>query len=211
MSRIRVLLVDDHTIVRQGLARLLESDREVEVVGEAGDGRTAIELAQRLHPDVIVMDLALPDLDGVEATREILQHDKDAKVLVLTMQTDDVAIRKAVKAGARGYLLKDSPDVVKAVRHVARGQPFFSPAAARFLTTRPGSSKEVEDNLYLLTEREREVLRLIADGKTNKDIAAELSVSVNTIETHRKHIMEKLDLHSTADIVRFAVRKNVVQ
>jgi two-component system, NarL family, response regulator NreC len=214
MGKIRVLLVDDHTLVRQGMRRLLETDREVEVVGEAGDGRTAIQLVQELSPDVTVMDIAIPDIDGIEATRAITTQDKNARVLILTANTDDVAVRKSLKAGARGYLIKDSEDLVRAVKQIARGQSFFSPAAARLLSgdyVSNGGGKQVEDNLHRLTERELEVLRLIAEGNTNKHIASLLSVSVNTIETHRKHIMEKLDLHNTADIVRFAVRKNVVQ
>jgi DNA-binding NarL/FixJ family response regulator len=213
MGKIRVLLVDDHTLVRQGMRRLLETDREVEVVGEAGDGRTAIQLVQELGPDVTVMDIAIPDIDGIEATRAITTQDKNAKVLILTANTDDVAVRRSLKAGARGYLIKDSEDLVRAVKQIARGQSFFSPAAARLLSgdyVSNGGGKQVEDNLHRLTERELEVLRLIAEGNTNKHIASLLSVSVNTIETHRKHIMEKLDLHNTAEIVRFAVRKKIV-
>ncbi len=213
MSRIRVLLVDDHTIVRQGLRRLLETDQEIEVVGEAGDGAAATEPAERLQPDLVVMDLSLPDVGGIEATRAITASHKAVRVLILTMNTDDVAIRQSLKAGARGYVLKDSPDVVRAVKQTARGQNFFSPQAARLLSSDylnnvPG--REIEDNLNLLTDREIQVLRLIAEGKTNRDIAALLGVSVNTIETHRKHIMDKLDLHNTAEMVRFAVRKKVV-
>jgi two-component system, NarL family, response regulator NreC len=212
MRRISVLLVDDHTIVRQGLRRLLETDRDIEVVGEVGDGAGAVELAGQLKPDVIVMDLALPGVDGIEATRAIVGANRQARVLILTMNADDGAIRRSLRAGARGYVLKDSPDVVHAVKQIASGQPFFSPLAARIAGARveAGGGRVVDDSLGLLTERERQVLRLIAEGKTNKEIAALLTVSINTIETHRKHIMEKLDLHNTAEIVRFAVRKQVV-
>ena len=213
MGRVRVLLVDDHTIVRQGLRRLLETDRDIEVVGETGDGAEATVLAAQLVPDVVVMDIALPGIDGIEATRTITGRHRGVKVLILTMNSDDVAIRRSLKAGARGYLLKDSDELIRAVKQVARGQSFFSPVAARLLSTQyvgEGGGKEIEDNLHLLTEREVQVLRLIADGKTNKDIAVELTVSVNTVETHRKHIMEKLDLHNTAEIVRFALRKKIV-
>jgi two-component system, NarL family, response regulator NreC len=213
MTRIRVLLVDDHTIVRQGLRRLLETDREIEVVGEAGDGNVAMEMAEKLQPDIVVMDLSLPDLDGIEATRAITTRQKSVRVLVLTMNTDDVAIRQSLKAGARGYLLKESGDIIRAVKQIARGQTYFSPQAARLLSAdylNVGSGREIEDNLNLLTEREIQVLRLIAEGKTNRDIAGLLGVSVNTIETHRKHIMDKLDLHNTAEMVRFAVRKKLV-
>ena len=211
MGRFRVLLVDDHTLVRQGLKRLLETDPEIEVVGEAGDGVEATAKVEQLQPDVVVMDLSLPEVDGVEATRKITTLNKGAKVLILTMNSDDVAIRRSLKAGARGYLLKPSSDVVRAVKQIARGHSFFSPEAARLLSgDYVGPGREIEDNLNLLTERELQVMRQIAEGKTNKEIAALLGVSVNTIETHRKHIMDKLDLHNTAEIVRFAVRKKVV-
>jgi two-component system response regulator NreC len=212
MQRTTVLLVDDHTIVRQGLRRLLETDPDLTVVGETGDGNAAVELALRLRPDVIVMDLALPGVDGIEATKAIVAADKRARVLVLTMNGDDAAIRRSLRAGARGYVLKDAPDILEAVKLVARGQTVLSPLAARVARGRveETGTPEVEDNLGLLTAREREVLRLIADGKTNKQTAVLLGVSINTIETHRKHIMEKLDLHNTAEIVRFAVRKRVV-
>jgi len=213
VSTIRVVLVEDHTLVRQGLRMLLETDQELTVVGEAGNGRHALELVTELQPDIVVMDLNLPELDGIEATRTIAAEHKNVKVLVLTMESDDVLIRKTLRAGARGYVLKDSPDIIRAVKQVARGQSFFSPLAARLLSAdyvNAASGREIDDNLNLLTERELQVLRLIADGKTNKDIARLLTVSVNTIETHRKHIMDKLDLHNTAEMVRFAVRKHVV-
>src|SRR5213080_94362 len=191
MGKIRVLLVDDHTVVRQGLRRILETDDEIEIVGETGDGRSAVEMAQRMHPNIVVMDIALPELNGIEATRQIMKRNEGAKVLILTMHSDDVCVRQSLKAGARGYLLKDSEVLLEGYLGDAGGQ-------------------EVEDNLALLTDREREVLQLIAEGKTNKEIATVLSVSINTVETHRKHIMEKLDLHNTAEIVRFALRKKIV-
>jgi len=197
MAKIRVLLVDDHTVVRQGLRRILETDDEIEIVGETGDGRSAVEMAQRMHPNIVVMDIALPELNGIEATRQIMKRNEGAK------------------AGARGYLLKDSEDLdlLKAVKAIGRGGSFFSPAVSKVLLEGylgDAGGQEVEDNLALLTDREREVLQLIAEGKTNKEIATVLSVSINTVETHRKHIMEKLDLHNTAEIVRFAVRKKIV-
>jgi two-component system, NarL family, response regulator NreC len=214
MGKISVLLVDDHVLVRQGLRCVLEADPEINIVGETGDGRSATEMAERLHPDVVLMDLTLPYVDGIEATRQIAAQREGPNVLVLSMHSDDVSVRQSLKAGARGYVLKDADDVdlLNAVKAVARGKSFFSPAVSKVLLTayRGDPSQQVEDNLALLTDRECEVLRLIAQGKRNKEIAAELSVSVNTVETHRKHIMEKLDLHNTAEIVRFAVRKNVV-
>src|SRR5262245_45188626 len=214
MAKISVLLIDDHVLVRQGLRCVLETDPEIEIIGEAGDGRSAADLADRLHPDVVLMDLTLPDVDGIEATRLITGRRDGPNVLVLTMHSDDVSVRQSLKAGARGYLLKDADDIdlLNAVKAVARGKSYFSPAVSKVLLTayRGDGGHPIEDNLALLTDRECEVLRLIAQGKRNKEIAVELTVSVNTVETHRKHIMEKLDLHNTAEIVRFAVRKNVV-
>jgi len=215
MATIRVVLVDDHTLVRQGLRSILSVDPEIEIAGEAADGRTGAEMAERLQPDVVVMDLTLPDMDGIEATREIVRRQPGTNVLMLTMHADDVSVRQALRAGARGYLLKDADDLdlLNAVKAVGRGKSFFSPAISKVLLVSyvgDAAGNQVEDNLALLTDRECEVLRLIAQGKRNKEIAAELTVSVNTVETHRKHIMEKLDLHNTAEIVRFAVRKNVV-
>ena len=216
MPKIRVLLCDDHTVVRQGLRRLLETDEEIEILGEAGDGRTAVDLVQRLHPNVVVMDIALPRLNGIEATRQIMKHSEGARVLILTMHADDVCVRQSLRAGARGYLLKDAEefDLLKAVKVVGRGGSYFSPVISKVLLEGylgEAGAQEIEDNLALLTDREREVLQLIAEGKTNKEIAGVLGVSINTVETHRKHVMEKLDLHNTAEIVRFAVRKKVVQ
>jgi DNA-binding NarL/FixJ family response regulator len=215
MAKLRVLLVDDHTVVRQGLRKILESDDEIEIVGEAGDGRSAVEMVQRMRPHVVVMDVALPELNGIEATRQITKRVDGAKVLVLTMHSDDVYVRQSLKAGARGYLLKDSEDLdlIKAVKAVGQGGSFFSPSVSKVLLAGylgDPTGKEVEDNLALLTDREREVLQLIAEGKTNKEVANLLSVSINTVETHRKHVMEKLDLHNTAELVRFAVRKKIV-
>jgi len=215
MEKIRVFLVDDHTVVRQGLRRILESDEEIEIVGEAGDGRTAIDLVQKLRPHVVVMDVAMPELNGIEATRQILKRVEGTKVLVLSMHGDDVYVRQALKAGARGYLLKDSEDLdlIKAVKAIRAGGSFFSPPVSKVVLSGYLGDKDggdAEDGVARLTDREREVLQLIAEGKTNKEVAHALSVSVNTVETHRKHIMEKLDLHNTAEIVRFAVRKKIV-
>ena len=216
MEKLRVLLVDDHTVVRHGLRRILASDEQIEIVGEAGDGRTAVELAHRLAPDVVVMDVALPELNGIEATRQLTKRAPNVHVLMLTMHADDVYVRQSLKAGARGYLLKDSEDLdlIKAVKAVGAGGSFFSPAVSRvvlsgYLGDRPAA--ENDDPLGRLTDREREVLQLIAEGKTNKEIGVALALSVNTVETHRKHLMEKLDLHNTAELVRFAIRERLVQ
>ena len=213
---IRVLLADDHTLVRQGLRRILETDPEIEVVGEAGDGRSAVDMACSVQPDVILMDIAMPQLNGIEATRQVTQHNEGARVLVLSMHADDVYVRQSLKAGARGYLLKDSEDLelLKAVKAVNCGGSFFSPAISKLLLEGyldDSGTRAVEDKLELLTNREREILQLIAEGQTNRDIATQLGLGINTVETHRKHIMEKLDVHNTAEVVRFAVRKKIVR
>src|SRR5689334_21047448 len=184
MEKLRVLLVDDHTVVRHGLRRILASDEQIEIVGEAGDGRAAVEVAQRVQPHVVVMDVALPELNGIEATRQLAKRAPNVHVLMLTMHADDVYVRQALKAGARGYLLKDSEDLdlIKAVKAVGQGGSFFSPSVSKVLLAGylgDPTGKEVEDNLALLTDREREVLQLIAEGKTNKEVANLLSVSIN--------------------------------
>ena len=214
--KLRVLLVDDHTVVRQGLRRILEADDGIQVVGEASDGRSAAEMAERLRPHVAVMDVSLPELNGIEATRQIVKRSEGTKVLILSMHLDEVCVRESLKAGARGYLLKDSEDLdlVRAVKTLGQGRSYFSPPISQLLLEGYVSdpvTPRAEDGLGLLTDREREVLQLVAEGKTNKEIAARLDVSVNTIETHRKHTMEKLDLHNTAEVVRFALRKKIVE
>jgi len=215
MDRIRVLLVDDHTIVRQGLRCILATDEEIEVIGEAGDGRSAVDLAERLRPDVVVMDLTLPELNGIEATRRIFRQDRDAKVLILTMHNDRMFVRQSLKAGARGYLVKDAEDtdLVRAVKVVGRGGSFFNAEVSRMLLNDylgEQSARDGDDDLTRLTGREREILQLIAEGRTNAEIANTLMLSLNTVETHRKQLMKKLDLHKTAELVRFALRKQVV-
>ena len=212
----KILLADDHNVLRKGLRRILEEQSDLEVVGEASDGRQAVSLAQSLKPDVVVMDIAMPLMNGLEATRQILQKDGGPNVLILSMYSDENYVVQVLQAGARGYLLKDSAeeDLITAVRAVAKGQPFFSPKIAKLLL---GDSMQrlrdegVSDSYDLLTPREREVLQLIAEGKSNKEAAASLFVSPTTIETHRARIMDKLDLHNTADIVLYAVRKGIVQ
>jgi len=215
MRKIRVLLVDDHTVVRQGLRRILETDEEIEIVGEAGDGRTATEMVQRLHPNVVVMDIALPELNGIEATRQIMKRNEGTKVLILTMHSDDVCVRQSLKAGARGYLLKDSEDLdlLKAVKAIGRGGSFFSPAVSKVLLEGylgDAGGQEVEDNLALLTDREREVLQLIAEGRNMKEIGDRLGISARTAETHRARIMTKLEIHDVAGLVRYAIKHGLV-
>ena len=210
MEKIRVFLVDDHTVVRQGLRRILESDDEIEIVGEAGDGRTAIDLVQKLRPHVVVMDVAMPELNGIEATRQILKRVEGAKVLVLSMHGDDVYVRQALKAGARGYLLKDAPagDLVSAIRALASGEGYLSPAVSNAVLD--DYRKHVTNPIDLLSSREREVLQMLAEGKTNKEIAVILNLSVYTVDAHRGRIMEKLNLHSINELVRFAVRNGLI-
>ena len=216
MSKIRVLLAEDHTVVRQGLRKILESDTDIEISGEVGDGRSAVESAKRLRPNVIVIDIGLPGLNGIEATNQIMKATDGVSILILSMHSDDVYVRQALKAGAKGYLLKDSEDLdlIKAVKSLAGGGSYFSPSVSKVLLDgylNDSGAGSGEDALSRLTGREREVLQLISEGKTNKEIARILSLSINTVESHRKHVMEKLDLHNTAEIVRFAVRKGIVQ
>jgi DNA-binding NarL/FixJ family response regulator len=216
MSHLRILLADDHTVVRQGLRKVLEEQPDWEVVAEAGDGREAIRQAEHLKPDVAILDVAMPLLNGIEATRQITKRLPHVRVLILTMHADEAYVTQILKAGASGYLLKDSADVdlVQAVAEVARGKSFFSPSIARLMLdeyVRPRGEREVTDRYEALSTREREIFQLIAEGKTNKEIAALLSVSPSTVETHRAHIMEKLDLHSAAEIVLYAVRRGVIR
>ncbi|HTM47985.1 MAG TPA: response regulator transcription factor [Bryobacteraceae bacterium] len=212
----KILLADDHNVLRKGLRRILEEQTDLEVVGEASDGREAVNLTNALRPDIVVMDIAMPLMNGLEATRQILLRHADLNVLILSMYSDENYVVQVLRAGARGYLLKDTAeeDLITAVRTVSKGLPFFSPKIAKLLLgdgMQRLRQEGVSDSYDLLTPREREVLQLIAEGKSNKEAAAALFVSPTTIETHRARIMDKLDLHSTADIVLYAVRKGIVQ
>jgi DNA-binding NarL/FixJ family response regulator len=209
-KKIRVLLVDDHALVRRGFQMILAAEEDMEVVGEAADGRAAIELAQQLEPDVVVMDVAMPGLNGIEATRRLVEALPRSRVLALSMHKDSVYVREILRAGARGYLLKDAfdRDLVAAVRAVARGEAYLSPAVSEAVLS--DYRKQVVDPLDLLTSREREILQMLAEGKTNKEIAATLNLSVYTVDAHRGRIMEKLNLHSIGELVRFAVRKGLI-
>ena len=216
MGRVRILLADDHTLVRQGLRKLLEERPDWEVIAEAGDGREAVRLAEQHKPDVAILDVAMPLLNGIEATRQITKRVPSTRVLVLSMHADEAYVTQILQAGATGYLLKDSADVdlLKAVGEAALGRSFFSPAIARVMLddyVRQLADKGVTDRYESLSEREREIFQLIAEAKTNKEIAALLNVSPSTVETHRAHIMEKLDLHSAAEIVLYAVRRGVIR
>lgn len=212
MSRkIRILLADDHALVRQGFRKILEAEPDMEVVGEAGNGRQAVELGRSLLPDVIVMDVGMPELNGIEATRRLSEAAPRSRILALSMHKDSVYVREILRAGAQGYLLKDAfdRDLLLAVRAVARGEAYLSPAVAGAVLT--DFRRHVRDPIDLLTSREREVLQMLAEGKTNKEIAAALNLSVYTVDAHRGRIMEKLNLHSIGELVRFAVRNGLVQ
>jgi two-component system, NarL family, response regulator NreC len=216
MGRVRILLADDHTLVRHGLRKVLEERADWEVIAEAGDGREAVRLAEQHKPDVAIRDVAMPLLNGIEATRQITRRVPGTRVLVLSMHADEAYVTQILQAGATGYLLKDSADVdlLKAVDEAANGRSFFSPAIARVMLddyVRQLADKGVTDRYEALSEREREIFQLIAEAKTNKEIAALLNVSPSTVETHRAHIMEKLDLHSAAEIVLYAVRRGVIR
>lgn len=215
MRKRRILLADDHGVVRKGLRFLLESEAGMEVVGEAADGRQAVDLAAELKPDIIVMDIAMPRLNGIEATRQIVRDRPETSVIMLSMHSDEEYLVRTLTAGAKGYLLKDSAEgeLVRAIQSISEGKPYFSPAIAKTLLEdylRHLQQRGLTDSYDLLTDREREVLQLLAVGKTNKEIATILELSPYTVETHRNHIMQKLDLHNTAEIVLYAVRKKLV-
>jgi len=209
-KKIRVLLADDHAVVRRGFRMILDSQPDLEVVGEVANGREAVVEAEKLQPDVIVMDVTMPELNGIEATRRIAEIAPRARVLALSMHKDAVYVREILRAGAKGYLLKDSEegDLIAAVRSVARGEGFLSPGISEAVLT--DYRKHVTNAIDLLTSREREVLQHIAEGKTNKEIATNLNLSVYTVEAHRGRLMEKLNLHSSGELVRFAVRNGLI-
>jgi two-component system, NarL family, response regulator NreC len=215
MGTIRVLLADDHTVMRSGLRLLLERQPGLEVVGEAADGRETVEKAESESPDVVVMDIAMPNLNGIEATRQIVSKNAHTAVVILSMHSDESYVIRSLKAGARAYLLKDSAeaDLITAIHAISEGKSFFSPAISRILKedyVREMQDRGAEDSYDLLTTREREVLQLIAEGKTNKEIANLLNLSLYTVETHRTHILQKLNLHSVPELILYAVRKGII-
>ncbi len=212
---IRILLADDHEVVRDGVRALLEKQTDMEVIGEASDGREAARLAEELRPDVVVMDVGMPNLNGIDATRRILNAHPQIAVVMLSMHQDESYVLRSLKAGAKGYLLKESlrSDVLEAIRAVAQGRSFLTKKISRMMQEdyiQEMEQRGLEDSYELLTDREREVLQLAAEGKPNKEIAAALNISLTTVETHRTHILQKLGLHSVPELILYAVRKGII-
>ncbi len=209
-KRTTVLLVDDHAVVRQGFRMIISAESDFEVIGEAANGREAVSLAEQLQPDIVLMDVSMPELNGIEATRRIVTIAPRARILALSMHRDSVYVREILRAGASGYLLKEAGDhdLLTAIRAIAQGQGYLSPAVSDAVLN--DYRKHVTDPIDLLTSREREVLQLIAEGKTNKEIATVLDLSTYTVESHRGRIMEKLNLHSAGELVRFAFRNGLI-
>jgi two-component system response regulator NreC len=215
MKMIRILLADDHTVVRKGLRLLLESQADFEVIADACDGRETVALAEQHQPDVVVLDVAMPILNGIEAARQISAKFPQVAIVFLSMHSDESYVLKALKSGARAYLLKDSAeyDLIAAIKAVSEGKAFFSPSISKMLVedyVRQMREKDVEDSYELLTTREREILQLLAEGKSNKDVASLLNLSLYTVETHRSNIFQKLNLHSSAELILYAIRKGVI-
>ena len=216
MASLRIVLGDDHTVLRSGLRKILQERSGWEVVGEAGDGRAAVQQVLALEPDVAILDIGMPLLNGIEATRQIVRRLPSMRVLILSMHDDEAYIVQALEAGSKGYLLKDAADteLVGAVSALMSGKSYFSPAVAKVMLDdyiRHLAARGIVDRYESLSEREREVFQLIAEGHSNKEIATVLSVSPATVDTHRAHILQKLDVHNTAELVLYAVRKGVIR
>jgi len=215
MAEIRILLVDDHAILRDGIRSLLEKEPQFKVIGEARDGRAAIDMVRKLKPDIVLMDVAMPLLNGLEATAQIVQSHPESKVIILSMYDYESYIRQALAAGAAGYILKDenAQELIDAINCVHQGEAVLSPAITRLVIEdylRWGEIKTVETDNGL-TSREREVLQLIAEGYTNKEIAEILTIAIKTVQAHRANLMEKLDLHSKGDLIKYAIRKKIIE
>jgi two-component system, NarL family, response regulator NreC len=212
---LRVLLADDHGIVRRGLRSLLESQPGIDVIGEAADGLEALRLCTDFSPDILILDVAMPKMNGIEVAARVQKLESPPNVIVLSMHTDESYIIRALAAGARGYLLKEATDedLLPAIRSVFAGKRFFSPAVTAVLMedyVRQLQARGLSDSYHLLTDRERQVLQLLAEGRSNKEVATVLDVGVSTVETHRANLMQKLNLHNTAEIVLYAVRKGII-
>jgi DNA-binding NarL/FixJ family response regulator len=216
MAELRILLGDDHTVLRHGLRKILEERRDWHVVAEAGNGRDVVREATTLNPDVAILDIGMPLLNGIEATRQIVRRAPAVRVLILSMHSDQAYVTQAVQAGARGYLLKESAgaELLEAIAAVAAGKSYFSPAVAQVVFddyVKTLSEKGITDPYDSLSEREREVLQLVAEGRSSKEIAELLSISPATVETHRAHLLQKLRLHNTVEVVRYATRRGIIQ
>lgn len=217
MKKITVLLAEDHMIVREGFRKMLELEDDFEIVGEAQDGRQAVALVKKFHPEVVLMDIAMPLLNGLEATRQVMKAVPTTKVIMLSAHSDDAYVKNATDSGAMGFLLKQTSahDVCRAIREVQKGKTFFSPSIAEhFNRLNPqlnGPKGALKPKVASLTSREMEVLQLIAEGKANKQTAAELGIGIKTVEKHREHLMEKLDIHDTAGLTRYAISAGIIE
>lgn len=215
MADLRLLIGDDHTLFRHGLRRILEDRKDWEIVAEADDGRSAVRKAVALKPDVAILDIGMPQLNGIDATRQIMRKVPGVRVLILSMHSDETYVTRALNAGATGYILKDSAgkDLLRAVAAVAEGRSFFSPSVSKLMLddfVRRAAKTEVADRYDTLSDREREILQLVAEGRSNKEVAALLEISPATVETHRARVLQKLDVHNTAELVLYAVRRGVI-
>ena len=215
MNTIKILLADDHVMMRKGIRALLERRPDFQIVAEAGDGREAVQMTEAHSPHVVVADIAMPNLNGIEAARQITLKSPGTAIVILSMHSDESYVLRALKAGARGYLLKDSPeaDLINAILAVHQGKAFFSPAISKMLVedyVRQLTQRGADDSYELLTTREREILQLLAEGKSNKDVASMLELSLHTVETHRGNILQKLNLHGTPELILYAIRKGVI-
>ena len=216
-KKITVLLAEDHMIVREGFRKMLELEADFEIVGEAQDGRQAVALIQKLRPEVVLMDIAMPLLNGLEATRQVLKAVPTTKIIILSAHSDDAYVKNAIESGAMGFLLKQTSaqDVCRAIREVQKGKTFFSPSISkrqdRLNPQAPDRTGALKKKAAQLTSREMEVLQLIAEGKANKETASELGIGIKTVEKHREHLMEKLDIHDTAGLTRYAISAGVIE
>lgn len=218
MNKIKVLLADDHTVVRQGIRSLLNAESDLEIVGEAENGRQAVHLVRTLAPDIVVMDIAMPQLNGLEATRQIIREGLSTKVLVLSSYSDDDYVHQLTEAGAAGYLIKQTAatDLIKAIREAFKGNAFFSPSISKRLLDYYREAylkggRPIRKHGEQLTSREQEVLQLVAEGKVNKQIAGDLGISIKTVEKHRQQVMNKLNIHDVAGLTRYAIARGIIE